>query len=113
MACREQVLSNDFAEILVDYVLTRGVEETKSVCYDIIDDQFSVLYAERSKLSPLSVSSYTYNSIPKLYGLMQMGDFSRSFDPLSLIRSGIVELQRPPLSLTGKGVILGFVDTGE
>ena len=112
MACREQVLSNDFGEILVDYVLTRGVEQTESVCYDIIDDQFTILYVERSRLSPINVSNYTYNSIPKLYGLMQEGDAYGSFDPLSLIRSGIVQVQRPPLSLTGKGVILGFVDTG-
>lgn len=34
------------------------------------------------------------------------------FDPSSLIASGITQMQRPPLSLTGQGVILCFLDTG-
>ena len=34
------------------------------------------------------------------------------FDPASLIASGITQVQRPPLSLTGQGVILCFIDTG-
>ncbi len=113
MACREQILSDDYAEILVDYTLTKGIDEGEAVCYDVIDEQFSVLYAERSRIRPISVSSYTYHSIPKLYGLMQQEVRpGAGFDPVSLIRSGILQVQRPPLSLTGKGVILGFVDTG-
>lgn len=34
------------------------------------------------------------------------------FDPADLIASGITQVQRPPLSLTGQGVILCFIDTG-
>ena len=34
------------------------------------------------------------------------------FDPKSLIASGITQVQRPPLNLTGQGVILCFIDTG-
>lgn len=113
MACREQILSNEYAEILVDYTLTKGIDEGEAVCYDVIDEQFSVLYAQRDRIRPISVSSYTYHSIPKLYGLMQQEVRpGAGFDPVNLIRSGILQVQRPPLSLTGKGVILGFVDTG-
>ena len=56
--------------------------------------------------------------MPKLYGLMQLSPSGETppgvapFDPADLIASGITQVQRPPLSLTGQGVILCFIDTG-
>jgi peptidoglycan/xylan/chitin deacetylase (PgdA/CDA1 family) len=56
--------------------------------------------------------------MPKLYGLMQLSPSGETppgvapFDPVDLIASGITQVQRPPLSLTGQGVILCFIDTG-
>lgn len=114
MACREQILSEDFGEALVDYTVAGNELDGMDYCVERIDDQFAVMYFRRSGLLPISVSRYTYNSIPKLYGLMQDALFpAERYDPVNLIRSGISEVQRPPLSLTGKGVIIGFVDTGE
>lgn len=116
MACREQALSNDYAELLADYELSESEAARGSRCTTVIDDQFSVLYIARSLLPPISVTTFTYNSIPKLYGLMQDGGAqaaeTEAFDSISLIRTGIPQLQRPPLSLTGKGVVIGFIDTG-
>lgn len=113
MPCREQALSNDYADLLLDYRMEDGVIPGGDYCTEEIDEQFSLLYVNRANLPPISVTAFTYNSIPKLYGLMQ-NDLTpeRTFDSLSLIRTGIVQLQRPPLSLTGKGVVIGFVDTG-
>lgn len=71
MACREQALSNDYAEALVDYILRDNELDGMDYCVEIIDDQFAVLYFNRLGLPPISISDYTYNSIPKLYGLMQ------------------------------------------
>lgn len=113
MLCREQALSNDYAELLLDYRMEDGEIPGGDYCTEEIDNQFSLLYINRADLPPISVSSFTYNSIPKLYGLMQNETApGRVFDSLSLIRTGIVQLQRPPLSLTGSGVVIGFVDTG-
>lgn len=58
-----------------------------------------------------------YGSVPIVYGLMQeppiMGGIgNRVFDPNSLIESGILEIQAQPLELTGKNVLIGFLDTG-
>lgn len=36
----------------------------------------------------------------------------RNFDIQPLVKSGITLIQREPLSLTGRDVVLGFVDTG-
>lgn len=60
-----------------------------------------------------------YGEIPFAYGLMQdapaaglPGQASFAFDPNALAESGILEVQGEPLSLTGRGVLVGFVDTG-
>lgn len=57
-----------------------------------------------------------YGDIPFVYGLMQepafVGAPGNLFDPNTLIESGILAVQQEPLSLTGRGVLIGFVDTG-
>lgn len=113
MACREQILSEDFGEALIDFMLVGDELDGMDYCVEMIDEEFAVLYFRRSVQMPVSVSKYTYNSIPKLYGLMQeaVGP-AGEYDPVNLIRSGIAEVQRPPLSLTGKGVVIGFICTG-
>ena len=114
MACREPALSNDYADVLVDYIINDQELEGRDYCLEVIDEQFSILYIKRAPLPVINVSDYTYNSIPKLYGLMQENGVAgrENFDPQSLIKTGIPQLQRPPLSLTGKGVVIGFIDTG-
>lgn len=114
MSCREEMLSNDYMEILLDYTLPYEDETFPEFCHEVIDDNFIVVLVERSLLPPISITTLTYTAIPKLYGLMQepTPPVQGNFDPLSLIRTGILQVQRPPLSLTGRGVVIGFVDTG-
>ena len=113
MACREQILSEDYGAALVDFALTGNELDGMDYCMEMIDDQFAVLYFRRTSQAPISVSQYTYNSIPKLYGLMQDAVApTGEYDPINLIKSGISQIQGPPLSLTGKGVVIGFIDTG-
>ena len=53
---------------------------------------------------PLSVGSYSYSEIPKCYGLL---------DQTALEVSGILKMQNQPvLALKGRGVLIGFIDTG-
>ena len=108
MTCKERILSNDYADIIIDFVLP---EETLArlgfdYCFRALDDEFGFAYAERQELPPLSVGVYSYSSIPNLYGLMQ------TFQAENLVEMGNLRVQNPPLALQGRGVILGFVDTG-
>ncbi len=113
MSCREQALSNDYTEIMVDYILAEEDVEGMNYCMFRLDDQFAILYFLPREPRAINVSRYTYNSIPKLYGLMQDADGrAGGYSAQNLTNSGILQVQRPPLSLTGKGVIVGFVDTG-
>lgn len=67
----------------------------------------------------MQVFFMAYGEIPFVYGLMQdppsagvPGGTGAVFDPNALAESGILEVQGEPLSLTGRGVLIGFVDTG-
>lgn len=108
MTCKEKILSDDYADIIIDYVLPEEALARQNIdyCFRALDDEFGVAYAARAELPPLSVGVYNYASIPNLYGLMQ------TFQAENLVETGNIRVQGPPLSLQGRGVIIGFVDTG-
>ena len=109
MTNREKIISNDFYDVVADYVLLEELRASApAYVYQPVDGEIGIAYIERNKFPPLSVGGmYPYESIPKLYGLMQ-----DTFDPAPLLVSGITAVSRPPLSLTGRGVVVGFLDTG-
>lgn len=109
MTDREKIVSDEFYDFVADYVLLEELRSSSpDYVYQPIDGEIGIAYVDRNEVPPLGVGgTYPYQSIPKLYGLMQ-----DTFDPAPLIRSGITAVARPPLSLTGRGVVVGFLDTG-
>ena len=101
--CTEKITSNDYVDLIVDYQMDLNGEE--DACYQKVDDQYSVLYLPREQEPGREIEVYGYSATPKLYGLMANG--TESFE-----NTGSYSVQRPPLSLTGQGVLLAFVDTG-
>lgn len=116
MTCGEKILSNDYADIIVEYEFPQEFAEILGAdfCYHEIEKELGVLYLERAQIPPVSVAANEYSYVPKCYGLMQEPGRlpGMQFDPLSFINSGIMKLQQEPLNLTGRGVIIGFLDTG-
>lgn len=116
MDCKERILSNEYADGVVDFPIERLVSEGDDVCYIPLDDRYYVAYQNRLITPDLLGSTYQYQYVPKLYGLMQMGTGvavpNNQFDPSSLISSGIRQLQGQPLNLTGRGVVIAIIDTG-
>lgn len=108
MTCKERILSNDYADVIVDYMLSEGSLGRWDVdfCFRSFDEEFVIAYLDRAGLPPLSIGTYTYASIPNLYGLMQ------TFQADNLVEMGNLRIQGLPLELQGNGVIIGFVDTG-
>ncbi len=108
MTCKERILSNDYADVIIDYRLPEGTLNRWNIdfCFQPFDEEFSIAYLERAELPPVSLGTYTYASIPDLYGLMQ------TFQADNLVETGNLRVQGPPLELQGDGVIIGFVDTG-
>lgn len=109
MDCRDRILSDAYADLIVDFMPPAGSvfpNGTLDYCYTQVGAYY-LIYVNRAEIAPFSLDLYAYVNTPNLYGLMQ-----NEFDPVSLMVSGITQVQRPPLSLTGKGTILAFLDTG-
>ncbi|MBR1693364.1 MAG: S8 family peptidase [Lachnospiraceae bacterium] len=118
MECKERILSEDYLDLIADYdvMLSYGQQEGADFCYQQIDDELYIVYGSEREIGGYGINT-EYESIPKCYGLMDIagaqleGDFQEfNFQPL--ISTGILEVNNSPLSLTGKGVILAFIDTG-
>lgn len=116
MDCKEKILSNDYVDGVIDFPIERLINEGDDVCYIKLDEKYYVAYLNRQLAPDLGESSFQYQYVPKLYGLMQTGESGNGslvFDPSSLVSSGIRQLQGPPLNLRGQGVIVAIIDTGE
>lgn len=108
MPCKEKILSNDYADLIIDFMLSGDLLNLPGpeYCYESLDDEFGFAYVRRSEAPALTIGNYSYGAIPKLYGLMQ------TFNAENLVEMGNLRIQNPPLSLQGNGVIIGFIDTG-
>ena len=113
MNCREKILSEDYMSILLDYVPEEANQEDEAFCYQQVDGTLGIYYLDRSAVLPLSPVNYLYRYLPQLFCL---GAFpaagSRTFRKEPLEGSGILAQQRPPLELTGRRVVMAFIDTG-
>lgn len=116
MTCRERILSNEYADLVVNFVLPPEYEYERPTdyCRHEITEDLQIFYVPRSALPQLRLTQSSYSFIPKCYGLVQTASQGGNADlnTLSLSDAGILSVQRPPLSLTGKRVTIGFIDTG-
>lgn len=121
MPCREQILSDETYDYITNLSMDVAGISDPSLCYHQIDNLFTLLYLPRDRYPDMRSNFYPFQSIPKLFGLMQLdssGDPAASsltqpvFDPLALSISGITSISGPPLSLTGAGVLIAIIDTG-
>ncbi len=107
MDCREAILSNDYADFLYGFQVPSfgNISFVEDSCTQQIAAGLGIYHAERSRIPPLDIQTYNYVSIPKLY---------TTLDTSSMEASGILKLiNQPVLDLDGRGVLIGFIDTGE
>lgn len=137
---REKIMSDLFRDYVLDIPLDLDEMRQKGVLVIPLDDRYSVAYSREEADIPWEKGEnpFRYRYIPKLYGLMQeegtenrssysdigeniiLGEDRRVVreenlsgrDDTALVISGIKRVQRPPLSLTGKGCIICIIDTG-
>lgn len=119
MTCREKILSEDYLDILTYYSLMgREFEQerkTGAFCDIPVTDQLLAVFFDRSRLPSLNFADYDYRYVTALYGLMEEfvpGTAGNAFNPQPLLKSGISQVQGPPLELTGRNTVIGFADTG-
>ena len=108
MTCQEKILSEEYGELIFDFTSDYAKRlQQENVCFTPVDDRYNIFYVRQQEIERYQGSLYLYHYLPKVYGLM-----AEEFDPISLESAGILAAQRPPLSLTGEGVVLAFIDTG-
>lgn len=117
MDCRDRILSNDYVDILTDFPIAPEIAAGFDLCYAGIDDLYNIVYLNKEQAGDLEELFFEHRGMPKLYGLMQEEPVrpdrgGNTFDPYNLIVSGITRIQREPLSLTGLGCVIVFIDTG-
>lgn len=115
MDCRTRIISNDYADLIVDFDLEENMLENTAgdFCFYQVEDNLRIFYVNREELPDLSLSDYRYLYLPVCYGLMQNGGVVPSgFNTLALEDSGILRVQREPLALTGSGCIFACIDSG-
>lgn len=124
MDCKEMILSNDYVDIVVDFPVDILLTGGEDICYIPLGEDYAVVYENLLTARNRWAGPYQYRYTPKLYGLMDLegdnktGDMKAAqlsqepFDATALISSGILSVQREPLSLTGQGCIFCCIDTG-
>ncbi len=118
LLCKEKILSNDYADWIIDFELTEELQRLDQsgvdYCYNKIDDALGIVYAKRSQMDEIGVLNYPYQQIPSL--LAEASLFTEEtdsvFDPIPLAETGISRIQREPLKLRGKGTVMVFIGSG-
>ena len=69
MSCRDAVYSNDYYNFIIrNSAYLAGYEPGE--CHIDLDSLYTIEFAKREGLPPLSLGNYTYASIPKCYTLL-------------------------------------------
>lgn len=105
-SCQEKILSEDYRDFIVSDIRMPFLKDLFHDNYCLQDPGFfyQCAYIPASLIDTLSLERYSYFSIPKCYSLLNMQ---------ALNDAGILPIQNhSTLQLSGKGVMIGFLDTG-
>ena len=108
MTCDALVKSQEIMDFIIYnnpwYYNYNPSDKIENACVIEVDENFSIGYGKLSGDMKMSISNLGYQTIPKLYGIM---------DTSSMDAAGITSsLNQPFLNVRGQGVIMGIVDTG-
>lgn len=104
--CREQIISEDYRDFITGGITSNFLASLPSgeYCTQAADFYYECLYLPANVAEPITFERFPYYTIPKCYTPL-------SLDTLS--QTGILPIQNfPTLQLKGKGILLGFLDSG-
>ena len=104
--CREQILSEDTRDFISNPLRTPLFNELlkKDPCTQDAGLGYQCIYFSKELVEPISLARFSYNSIPNCFAPVAME---------TLNQTGILPVQNyPALQLKGKGVLIGFLDSG-
>ena len=111
-SCQNVIGSEDVYDYMTDFRVydeLSYIQQEAILCSENLGEDFQVLYVDRSKVPPLEEDFYEYQSIPKLYGIMETVSPEVA---VNFLNNGILQIQRSALGLVGRGTVICIVDTG-
>lgn len=110
------IISEDYIDLLIDFPLEEyfpTFPEKENYVYQKIDEKIGILSLNREILSENLITVADYQFFPDLLGLQNLEQRETNEFRLSpLIEAGVVAVQSEPLSLSGRNVMVAFIDTG-
>ena len=102
---REKIYSNDYFDLIIDYNGDLSIlEQYREYDIQIINFFLAVVHVPLSTISEDSISRIGYAVFPNLFGIISAA---------AIEASGIIRIRNiPSFQLRGRGVLIGFVDTG-
>lgn len=100
---RFKITSNEYADLIVENDRPITVDVPFSI--NRISNQYSTIFIPVSNFTYNSVYKFSYNAIPKCYGLLSSGNMQ-----IDEITTSMRTLQAE--TLHGEGVLIGIIDTG-
>ena len=101
---------NPASESIADFIYRYGSQQQivgnpeDIPCIDYVSPDYSIIYTPLDTVLPISLRRYSYYSVPGLFSLL---------DSSSMEVSGITStFASPALGNRGRGVLIGFIDTG-
>lgn len=104
--CREQILSEDYRDFIGNHIRTPFFDSLMQTerCHQDAGYGYQCFYIPANVADPITLSRYSYNSIPKCFSPLSME---------TLNQTGILPIQNyPTLQLKGSGILIGFLDSG-
>lgn len=100
--CGQFITSEEYLDLITNAEFY-DVDALQLGCYIAVNDRIINNYTPREGLAPLSLDYYGYENVPKCYTIMESAE--------NVNESAVAEVLNTQ-ELTGKGIIIGFVDTG-
>lgn len=104
--CRLRILSEEYR----DFIMPVGGGRVRlnlsreQLCMQETGVGYEILYADQTLADPVNFERFSYASVPQCYALLDMA---------AMNQAGITPVQNyPTLQLMGRGVMIGFIDTG-
>ena len=105
-SCRMQILSEDYRDFIGNPIRTPLFDElvNERPCSQDAGLGYECFYFPKEAVEPITLERYSYNSIPNCFAPVSLA---------TLNQTGILPVQNyPTLQLSGKGVLIGFLDSG-
>lgn len=117
MNCREMIMSEDYVDLIEDTSVNTGLQQVfEDYCVQELNQNTTLIYVSAREAGAVFPSAEMFSILPRCYAMVGeteggIPDFKR-YDLLALSRSGISEVQKPPLSLTGEGCVWAMIGPG-